>query len=228
MSAALVRLVSGLLRGPGPLAITGPAGAGKSFIASAMAAGGDCAVYSADFRFIGDSTDRRNLLTRKQAKSAADYQDSANQFNWWDWPAIERDLQTLAGGAGVELDAAYDRDTGLSGTRRRIEPARRLLFEGALLGPPQLVSRFRQIVFVCTPAQTRFARLVAKDAARRSFNEILARFLITEYSETIYYRNLFAWAADRMSFVDAEKATPCPQPELPGDLFVPLRVGQPA
>jgi hypothetical protein len=70
----------------------------------------------------------------------------------------------------------------------------------------------------------RFERILAKDSARRSFNEILARFLITEYSETIYYRNLFTWAADRIVFVDTATGHPCARPDLPDELFVPLKV----
>lgn len=205
-------------------AVTGSAGSGKTFAAERLSALHDYTVYSADFRFIGDSTDRRELLERKQARSAEDYKDSSNQFNWWDWSAIYRDLSDLANGSSVVLEAPYDRKTGQKTEPVKIQPARTILFEGALLGPPQLIDKFSRIFFMCTPQKTRFDRILEKDFNRRSFSEILARFLITEYSETLYYKNLFSWAQDKLVFVETDTGRPCSKPELPGDLFVPFRV----
>lgn len=210
--------------GPGLYGITGPAGSGKTSAGETLSAAHACALYSADFRFIGDSDERRVLLNRKQAKSVADYQDAANQFNWWDWAAIDRDIRNLMSGTGVVVDAPYDRKSGKQTDPIRIAPANIVLLEGAILGPPQLIDRFTRIFFMHTPQETRFERVLAKDRARRSFSEVLARFLITEYSETIYYRNLFSWAGEKMVFVDGVTDRPCAKPDLPGNLFVPLRV----
>ncbi len=212
------------LTGDGAFGITGPAGSGKTFAAKAVAAAGGAALYSTDLRFIGDSRERRELLERKQARSVTDYSDSANQYNWWDWASIQRDVGELAAGRAVTLDAPYDRESGKQSDALQIAPARTLILEGAILGPPQLVDRLRRIFFICTPAKLRFDRLLQKDSGRRSFNDILARFLITEYSETIYYQNLFSWARERITFIDGATGHPCAPPDLPADLFVPLRM----
>lgn len=79
-------------------------------------------------------------------------------------------------------------------------------------------------MFLCVPAAVRFERTAAKDAGRRSFNEILARFLITEFSETTYYRQLFAWARRKIVFIDGVTGQPCSPFTLADDLFVPLRM----
>lgn len=210
--------------GRGLYGITGPAGSGKTWTGEALARAHACALYSTDFRFIGDSDERRVLLNRKQARSVADYQDAANQFNWWDWSAIDRDMRELMVGSGIVVDSPYDRKSGKQGEPIKIGPSNVVLLEGAILGPPQLIDKFTRIFFLHTPQEVRFERILAKDRARRSFSEVLARFLITEYSETIYYRNLFSWAGEKMVFVDGVSDRPCAKPELPGDLFVPLRV----
>lgn len=205
-------------------AVTGPAGSGKTFASERLSESNDCVIYSADFRFIGDSSDRKELLERKQARSIEDYVDSANQFNWWDWSAIYRDLNDLLNGSKVVLDAPYDRMTGQSSAAIEIYPAKVIIFEGALLGPPQLIDKFKKIFYICAPQKTRFERILKKDLGRRSFSEILARFLITEYSETIYYKNLFSWGRNKLVFVDADRGLPCGPPDLTSQLFVPFRV----
>ena len=225
-STAEEAIVAAILAGkPGEIfAITGPAGSGKSTAGRVAAAATDCTLYSADFRFIGDSAQRRLLLDRKQSRSPHDYRDSANQYNWWNWPAIDRDLADLAHGKTVVLEGPYDRETGRQGETITIEPRSRILFEGALLGPPSLVDRCGAIFFLCTPAHTRLDRIFAKDSSRRSFNDVLARFLITEYSETIYYRNLFEWSREKLTFIDTSTGRRCAPPALAEDHFIPLRV----
>lgn len=220
--AAHAALIQGLSEGV--FAIAGPAGAGKSHIASALAVECGATLYSIDCRFIGDSAERRLLLERKQLRSLHDYQDSVNQFNWWDWAAIQRDLDDLARGRGVVIEAPYDRTTGMRLGPLSLMPAPMVLVEGALLGPPDLVGRFCKILFLCAPARVRFERILDKDGSRRSFNEILARFLVTEYSEALYYRNLFDWAANKLAFLDSIEGRPCSPPSLAGDLFLPMRI----
>jgi hypothetical protein len=82
----------------------------------------------------------------------------------------------------------------------------------------------RRVFFLCTPARIRFGRILAKDQGRRSFNEILARFLITEYSETLHYRALFSSVQDRLLFIESGTGQPAGRPELPAELFIPLQV----
>lgn len=218
--------ISSVLKGyrAGLFGITGPAGAGKTSVGWSLSISHSVAVYSADLRFIGDSVERKALLNRKQAKSVVDYQDSANQFNWWDWSAIQRDVNELMTGSSVVVESPYDRASGTKGNPIEIKPSKTILFEGAVLGPPDLVNKFTKIFFLVTPPMERFDRILKKDIQRRSFNDVLARFLITEYSETIYYKNLFSWAGDKLIFVDTLSGRPCAQPVLSGDLFVPLRI----
>ena len=221
-SANIARTIADI--GSGIIGVTGPAGSGKSTVGAATAGTGTCGIYSADARFIGDSLERRALLSYKQGRSPSDYRDSANQFNWWDWEAIERDITALRAGSEVVIPSAYNRASGEKETNLVISPRPQLLFEGALLGPPQIIQKIKAIIFLCVPADVRFERLLAKDSGRRSFNEIVARFLITEYSETIYYRQLFEWARDKIIFVDGETGRRCNPFELPADLFIPLRM----
>lgn len=208
----------------GLFGITGPAGSGKTHAAAALSVSHRCTFYSADLRFIGDSVERRALLDRKQAKSLVDYQDSANQFNWWDWSAIQRDVNDLMTGSSVIVESPYDRTSGTKGHAIEIKPSKIILFEGAVLGPPDLVHKFTKVFFLLTPEMERFDRILKKDIQRRSFNDVLARFLITEYSETIYYKNLFSWASEKLIFVDTLSGRPSSQPLLSSDLFVPLRI----
>ena len=225
-SANEYSFISSILKGysSGLFGITGPAGSGKTYIGEVLSASHGFTLYSADFRFIGDSVERKALLNRKQARSVVDYQDSANQFNWWDWAAIRRDLSALMAGSSIVLESPYDRGSGKKREPMHIQPSKVILFEGAILGPPDLIEAFKKIIYLSTPQVDRFDRVLKKDIQRRSFNEVLARFLITEYSETIYYRNLFSWAGDKLIFVDTLSGHPCSAPLLPTDLFVPFRI----
>jgi uridine kinase len=221
-NSAISKIIAGA--GPGLFGITGAAGSGKSYAGKLLCEQEKLALYSIDYRFIGDSLDRLALLNRKQARSTADFQDSANQFNWWDWSAINHDLAELTFGKEVVLESPYDRASGKKGNPLVILSAKKILVEGALLGPPSLVEKLTKIFFLVTPQSVRFNRIMEKDAGRRSFNEILARFLITEYSENMYYKHLFSWAEDKLVFIDALSGQPCLKPKLPMDLFIPFRV----
>ncbi len=210
--------------GPATYGITGSAGVGKTFAATQLAQTLDCAVYSADYRFIGDSEDRRLLLNRKQERSVQDYKDAANQFNWWDWGAILSDLDDLQSGESVNITKPYDRATGKHSAELVLSAKQNVLYEGAIFGPPYIVNRLKKIFFLYVDPAVRFQRLMDKDISRRSFNEILARFLITEYSETQYYQNLMNWAVEKIIFIDGVTGIPCGKPPLPSDVFIPLRV----
>ena len=48
-----------------------------------------------DYRFIGDSLFRKELLYSKLKSSVDNYIDAVNQLNWWDWIKIEDDLKKL-------------------------------------------------------------------------------------------------------------------------------------
>lgn len=214
--------------GPGTYGITGPAGAGKSSSANRLARELQCSVYSADYAFIGTSEERKLLLSQKQMRSVDGYKDAANQFNWWDWGAILSDLEDLQAGSPVKVSGPYDRSTGEYGADLDIPATDTLIYEGAIFGPPFLLTRLKNIFFLCVDPSVRFQRLMKKDLGRRTFNEILARFLITEYSETLYYRMMLEWAESKTVFIDGLTGIPCSKPVFPSDLFIPLHVTIPS
>lgn len=209
--------------GPGLYGITGSAGAGKTVAAMHLQG---CTAYSTDYRFIGSSLERKVLLHNKQMRSVADYRDSINQFNWWDWGAILSDVEDLLAGKSIQVSAAYSRVTGTVGEEINLRATDRIILEGAILGPPFIVNKCKKIFFLWVDPAVRFQRLLEKDSGRRSFNEICARFLITEYSETLYYQNLFKWAQEKIIFIDGLTGLPRGGggDNLPSDLFIPLRV----
>jgi uridine kinase len=224
--AQLHAIIANTIRraGPGTYGITGPAGVGKTYVATRVAADLQCGIYSADYAFIGSSAERKLLLAKKQLRSVDAYKDAVNQFNWWDWGTILSHLDDLQSGSSVEIAAPYDRTTGDTGAALTIPATDVLIYEGALFGPPFLVTRLKQIFFLWADPKVRFQRLVEKDQGRRSFNEIIARFLITEYSETQYYRRMLQWAEGKVVFLDSLTGLPCRQPNLLPKLFIPLPV----
>ena len=187
--------------GPGMYCLTGGAGSGKSTLSSKLYAS-DISVYSLDWRLIGGSNYRKELLNKKQATSLSSYIDACNQFNWWDWNAIIADLEELANGNVLTIMDAYDRDTTFS-KNVQVLPSKYILVEGAILGPVQLLSRYKNIFMMIVPFKTRLLRLLEKDCCRRDPLEILSRFLITEYSERKAYSELWEWFKHKILCVDS-------------------------
>ena len=205
------------------IGVTGNAGAGKTSLSSSLNSF-DFVKYSIDWRFIGDSAFRKELLKAKANNSINSYIDACNQFNWWDWDQVCRDLAGLMSGSEIFFNA-YDRDTGGYSDIGIKRLNKKVVVEGALLGPESMIKMFDAIVFVYSPAQTRLARILGKDAGRRSVGEIVARFLITEYSESIYYRQLLMNYSDKVFFVnDSGSFIPYPTDILSKDCFIPLPI----
>ncbi len=168
------------------------------------------------------------LLSQKHMRSVDSYKDAANQFNWWDWGAILSDLESLQAGIPIKVSGPYDRSTGEYGADLDIPATGTLLYEGAIFGPPFLLTQLKNIFFLCVDPSVRFQRLMKKDLGRRTFNEILARFLLTEYSETLYYRMMLEWAEGKIVFIDELTGIPCSKPAFPSELFIPLHVTTPS
>lgn len=146
------------------IGITGNAGSGKSSLSELLQSEiYDLKTYHVDDSFIGDSNFRKVLLEYKST-SWYSYIDACNQYNWWNWDQVIKDVD--------EMEDVT-------------------LIEGAILGPEPIVDQLDVILFVYVPREERFNRLLKRDAHKRDFQEFLARFLITEYSETLYYRWLF-------------------------------------
>jgi uridine kinase len=183
------------------IGITGNAGAGKTTLAHSLD-NSHFFTYSTDYRFIGDGVYRKKLLEAKLTKSLDSYIDACNQYNWWNWDAIYTDLQELKAGRQISMPSCYNRDEGETGIATLYAEGRKIICEGALFGPIVILNQLEHIVFVYVPPKTRLNRLLKKDIDRRSVNEIIARFMITEYSEAIYYRFMFEHCADKITLVD--------------------------
>ena len=203
--------------------ITGTAGAGKTTIASRLSTE-RFVCYSFDARFVGDSEFRRRLLKDKAESSISAYIDACNQFNWWDWDAILSDIRSMLRDESFTMNA-YDRDTGLVAQRVVVPDKRLIVCEGALLGPEAITELLDVIIFVYEPINVRFKRIMKKDAGRRSLIEILARFMITEYSEQSYYHHILNFHNDKLFFVDTNsKFIPFPEEILTKDAFIPVPI----
>jgi uridine kinase len=187
------------------IGIVGGAGAGKSTLASNLTSTNkDFLHYSADYKFIGDSTFRKELLASKVKTSINNYIDACNQHNWWDWDSIVKDLTDLKNNKTVVMPLKYNRNKGITESGLTLLPTlqSKIIYEGALLGTPQVLNQLDKIIFVHTSQKIRLERLIKKDLGRRSLNEILARFLITEYSESKHYKFLFTYYKEKIVIVN--------------------------
>lgn len=175
-------------------AITGNAGAGKTTLTKKITELDDSFLqYSIDYKFIGDSNFRKELLNKKIQNSIISYIDACNQYNWWDWNKIYNDLQKLKNNQTIFLENKYNRDKGIIEQNLELKCTKnnKILVEGALLGNIDILNLIDVVFFVVQDPEERLQRIIKKDYSRRTINEILARFLITEYSETKYYKFLF-------------------------------------
>lgn len=157
---------------PGVYGIMGPAGSGKSSLADQIRSTYGFKTISLDDFFIGDSEYRKRLLKAKQERSIDALQDAVNQFNWWDW---DEAVATLA----------------------RMVPKAPVFVEGAILGPPSALEFYRKIFVYSEDQETRLRRLLTRDGHKRTVTEICARFLITEYSENLYYKTIAPILAEK-------------------------------
>lgn len=184
-------------------AVTGNAGAGKTYFSETICSEvPDIAKYSLDWRFIGDSKDRVELLRKKSEFSLTAYVDAINQFSWWNWDKVYEDIEFWRKNKYISIKDHYNRITGKIDDTEQIYTSKKLLIEGAILGPPILLQNFDKIFFIHVPPEVRFQRLVEKDKGRRSIKDICIRFLITEYSENLHYQTLFKWYEDKIIFLN--------------------------
>ena len=184
-------------------AVTGNAGAGKTFFSdTACSEISEISKYSIDWRFIGNSKDRVELLRKKSEFSLPAYVDAINQFSWWNWDQVYKDIEFWIESGHISIKNHYDRVTGQIDETEQIYTSEKLLIEGAILGPPILLQSFDKIFFIHVPPEIRFQRLIEKDKGRRSIKDICIRFLITEYSENLHYQTLFKWYEDKIIFLN--------------------------
>lgn len=189
----------------GIIAITGAAGSGKTTLCNKLyQTFNSCAKYSADFAFIGDSQYRKNLLDQKQKYSIDHLIDACNQFNWWNWEQVENVINTFIVDGSLSSSEVYNRDTGKMELNDALEKKDLLIYEGAILGPDVILNKINKIFFLTCSPEIRLQRLLNKDIDRRNIQEIAARFLITEYSETIYYKYLFEHYNSKITIINED------------------------
>ena len=190
--------------------ICGRAGAGKTTLARKISndlasARVENVVYSGDWRFILDSKGRKEWLREKWRAGMETYLNAINQFSWWDFNAIFRDLVALNKEQEVKIIGAYDRLTGAKSAEVTLGPVKRgvILYENCILGKLDEISLLDIIVLLNTPDQVCLERMIRKDAQRRPIPEIATRFLKTTYSENIFLRALRDRFADRTVACDS-------------------------
>ena len=200
--------------------IVGNAASGKTTLSRKI----EPEFYSVDFRFIGDSDFRKRLLSSK-AHNLDDYLDACNMYNWWDWDLVETDINNFIVSGKISLSGYYDRDTGHTIKEPLVVSPSCLVVDGAILGPLSVLDKLEALFFVYTEPSERFNRLVSKDIGRRSFGEIVARFLVTEYSENLYYASTLKYYD--MLFVDKDyNLIAKPKDWVVEHQFLPLDLGK--
>ena len=151
------------------------------------------------------------------------YIDAVNQLNWWDWIKIENDLKTLEDKKIISIKSPYERNIGKNISDITIKHQNYTLVEGAILGDVNILKFFKKIIFLHSRPERRFNNLVKKDLNKRKFNEICARFLITEYSEMLYYKKLFKLKDIDILFFDVENENIISQPKYDDKKFIPIQ-----
>ena len=177
--------------------ICGRAGSGKSTLARTLAQdlrdrGIESVCYAGDWRLSLDSANRKAWIGQSWEAGISAYLSAINQFNWWDFAAIEGDLDRIMAGEPVMLRNAYDRATGERNLLVELPAFDRgvVIFENAILGGVDSLIRLEKILLVNTPDRLCFERTLEKDADRRSIPEIAARYLMTTYSENFFLESL--------------------------------------
>lgn len=181
--------------------ITGQAGAGKTYLASKCKEQGFANVYSTDFRFFGDSNYRKTLLETKK-NNFFEYVEAMNQYSWWDWNTIEKEVfNCLKNKSKFVLETVYNRDTGNIIDILEEDKKETFILEGAIISE-SLLKKCDKIVCVVADDELRFNRLLKKDRTRRHFIEIINRYMITNYSENLYFNNVLSLFKDKIIFID--------------------------
>lgn len=189
------------------IAIVGPAASGKSTLSQKICQETSSVMYEGDNRFIGDSNYRKHLLSAK-SKDYSNYLDLCDMMNWWDWNIIESDLYKLKHG--------YRTDN--------ILPSDKTIYNNAILGNDRILTLIDKILFLHVPQEERFNRLIERDSGKRTFKELLARFLLTEYAENLHYNHLFKYYKNKMIGVEHDKFAPIDISFLQEKQYCPIMV----
>jgi len=189
--------MSGIKGRPVLVGVCGRAGSGKSTLAKKIkeeleGQGIKSVSYSGDWRFKLDSQGRKMFLDEKWLSGLDEYLRAVNQFNWWDFEKIYADLNLLKAGQSVFLTNAYSRETGRKDLNKEIKGTENgvIFYESCILGGIDILDNLDIIILLNTPDNVCFSRLAEKDSKRRTFPDLLARQLVTLYSENIFLESI--------------------------------------
>jgi len=182
-------------------------------------------VYSGDWRFNLGSADRKLWLREKWKVGIDAYLYAINQFSWWNFEQIYKDLDELMKGNQVDIDDAYDRVAGKKDLRVRVSGIKQgvILFENCILGGVESLPNLDIVVLVNMSDSVCFERILKKDFQRRSLSEIMIRSLITTYSENIFLRLLLESFVAKTVTCDSN-GTFAPYPEIHEVSHIPVPI----
>ncbi|MDP2947198.1 MAG: hypothetical protein Q8N88_03715 [Nanoarchaeota archaeon] len=191
--------------------ISGRAGSGKSSIAQKIKEeledrGIKSIFYSGDWRFRLDSQSRKRFIEEKWLLGLDEYLRAINQFNWWDFEKINEDLTALKKGENVLIKNAYNRETGKKDNDIELlslKEERVAFYENCILGGSEVLNNLDIIILLNTPDNICLQRLIEKDSKRRTFPEILARELMTLYSENLFLKFLLGKFSQKLLVCDS-------------------------
>jgi uridine kinase len=198
-------------RAPMLVGVCGRAGSGKTVLANKISEelsrrSIPTLHYSGDWRFKLDSEQRKAWLREKWFMGMNEYLQATNQFNWWDFEKIYGDLNLLTKGRSVMMKDAYDRKSGkkdsevtLSATGEGV-----IFYENCILGGAEILEKLDLIVLLNTTDEVCLERLITKDSTRRNFFDIVARFLMTSYSENLFLKFLLEKFSQKLIVCDSD------------------------
>lgn len=156
------------------ITVVGQAGSGKTSLCQRLSCEvPDLSMIDGDHYFYGDSSYRKALLEAK-AKNYAAFIDCCNMEAWWDFYRIETDLQNIK---------------------------TKTVFNCAIINDA-IAKLSDEIIYLYTPDELRFRRIVERDSHKRSFEELIARYLITQYAERINHNYIFQNYSDKITCID--------------------------
>jgi len=210
VTESIINRMNQMNKRPILVGICGRAGSGKSLLVEKIVKELEplkitSIFYHGDWRFRQDSSERKKWIEDKWQSGLDEYVRAINQFSWWDFENIYHDLDQLSQGKDVVIKNAYNRSTGkkdedakVTGTRDGI-----IFYENCVLGGIEILTKMDIVIWINETDDVCFNRLVKKDKGRRTFPDIMARTLITMYSENFFFKMLLDKFSNKLLVSDS-------------------------